>query len=394
RTNHESLQYLRAQPHLNLRQIRWLDFLESDFHYTVTYKNGASNIADALTRPTAQIYAILLAQTSPLLTRLFTHGYQADPFFTGGKSQQFAAANGVYYVKAGIDRIWVPGFTLLRELLLQETHEGVTSGHLGVEKTRQQLQRYYYWPEMLTDGQRHVGSCPTCQLMKSSRQRPLGQLQPILPPKRAWQQVTMDFITGACPALCQRPTPALVLPCPTLCPAPPASAFPVLCQRPVPALVLPCPTRCPVPLASACPALCQRPAPALAHPALALPCAARERLPCALSATRTSTSPPLPSILRAALSCSLRNALPCPCTLATAACATAATCAATAAACAAAGACAAAAACAAVATCVATAAAAQLLLSLVLLRLLLLLPPALLHLLRCCFCSAAAAAAA
>ncbi|CAI7869631.1 unnamed protein product [Closterium sp. NIES-54] len=32
--------------------------------------------------------------------------------------------------------------------------------------------------------------------MKSSRQRPAGQLQPIPPRERAWQQVTMDFVTG------------------------------------------------------------------------------------------------------------------------------------------------------------------------------------------------------
>ncbi|CAI7834224.1 unnamed protein product [Closterium sp. NIES-54] len=142
RTYHKSLQYLRAQPQLNPRQIRWLDFLESNFHYTVTYKKGASNIADALTRPTAQIHAILLAQTSPLITRLFTHGYQTDPFFTGGNSQQLATAKGVYYVKNGTDQIWVPGYTLLRELLLQEAHDRVNSCHFRVEKTRQKLQRY------------------------------------------------------------------------------------------------------------------------------------------------------------------------------------------------------------------------------------------------------------
>ncbi|CAI7900671.1 unnamed protein product [Closterium sp. NIES-54] len=32
--------------------------------------------------------------------------------------------------------------------------------------------------------------------MKSSWKRPAGQLQPIPPPERAWQQVTMDFVTG------------------------------------------------------------------------------------------------------------------------------------------------------------------------------------------------------
>ncbi|CAI7923551.1 unnamed protein product [Closterium sp. NIES-53] len=81
-------------------------------------------------------------------------------------------------------------------LLLQEAHDGVTSGHFRVEKTRQQLQRCYYWPVMLTDVQRHVASCPTYHLMKSSRKRSAGQLQPIPPPERAWQQVTMDFVTG------------------------------------------------------------------------------------------------------------------------------------------------------------------------------------------------------
>ncbi|CAI7878826.1 unnamed protein product [Closterium sp. NIES-53] len=35
-TINKSLQYLRAQPHLNPRQIRCLDYLESNFHYTVT----------------------------------------------------------------------------------------------------------------------------------------------------------------------------------------------------------------------------------------------------------------------------------------------------------------------------------------------------------------------
>ncbi|GJP76783.1 hypothetical protein CLOP_g7243 [Closterium sp. NIES-67] len=59
RTDHKSLQYLRAQPNLNPRQIRWLDFLESNFHCTITYKRGANNIADALTRPSAHLASII-----------------------------------------------------------------------------------------------------------------------------------------------------------------------------------------------------------------------------------------------------------------------------------------------------------------------------------------------
>ncbi|CAI7752835.1 unnamed protein product [Closterium sp. NIES-54] len=52
RTDHKSLQYLRAQPNLNPRQIRWLEYMESHFTYRITYKKGANNIDDALTRPT------------------------------------------------------------------------------------------------------------------------------------------------------------------------------------------------------------------------------------------------------------------------------------------------------------------------------------------------------
>ncbi|GJP54163.1 hypothetical protein CLOM_g13263 [Closterium sp. NIES-68] len=82
RTDHKSLQFIRAQPILNPQQSRWLDYLESNFHYRVTYKLGVSNIADALTRPSVHTAAVLITQANPLLTGLFTHGYSTDPFFT------------------------------------------------------------------------------------------------------------------------------------------------------------------------------------------------------------------------------------------------------------------------------------------------------------------------
>ncbi|CAI7735878.1 unnamed protein product [Closterium sp. NIES-54] len=60
---------------------------------------------------------------------------------------------------------------------------------------------------MLTGVQRHVASSPTCQLMKSSRKWLAGQLQPIPPPERAWQQVMMDFVTGLPAGATVRRTP-------------------------------------------------------------------------------------------------------------------------------------------------------------------------------------------
>ncbi|CAI7785805.1 unnamed protein product [Closterium sp. NIES-53] len=148
RLDHKSLQYLRSQPTLNPRQIRWLDYLESNFNYTVTYKKGANNIVDALTRPSMQTAVVLVARTKPILTRLFTHSYTTNRYQP------------------------------LRELLTQEVHDS------------------NLLTDMLTDVQRYVTTCPTCQAMKSSRQRPAGLMQPLEPPERPWQQVTMDFVMG------------------------------------------------------------------------------------------------------------------------------------------------------------------------------------------------------
>ncbi|CAI7870475.1 unnamed protein product [Closterium sp. NIES-53] len=196
RTDHKSLQYLRAQPNLNPRQIRWIDYMESHFIYRITYKKGANNIDDALTRPTVQSAAVLITHSNPLLTGLFTHGYTTDPFFTTGNHQQATMQKGDYYLKAGTDRVWVPAYRLLRELLIQEVHDSNFSGHFGVDKTQKLLHRQYYWPDSSNDVQRYVSSCRVCQAMKSTRQRPAGLLQPLEPPERPWQQVTMDFVTG------------------------------------------------------------------------------------------------------------------------------------------------------------------------------------------------------
>ncbi|GJP55497.1 hypothetical protein CLOM_g14448 [Closterium sp. NIES-68] len=101
-----------------------------------------------------------------------------------------------YYLKSGTNRIWVPTYRTLRELLIQEAHESNFWGHYGIDKTAKLLSRNYYKPELPTDVQLYVTSCATCQCMKPSRLRHAGSLQPLEPPNRPWQQVTKDFVTG------------------------------------------------------------------------------------------------------------------------------------------------------------------------------------------------------
>ncbi|GJP31979.1 hypothetical protein CLOM_g16531 [Closterium sp. NIES-68] len=56
-TDHCSLKYLKTQPNLSRRQVQWINFLETHFHYDIVYKPGHKNKADALSRP-AHVAAI------------------------------------------------------------------------------------------------------------------------------------------------------------------------------------------------------------------------------------------------------------------------------------------------------------------------------------------------
>ncbi|GJP31517.1 hypothetical protein CLOM_g12607 [Closterium sp. NIES-68] len=76
-TDHCSLKYLKTQPSLSRQQVRWIDFLETHFHYDIVYKPGHKNIADVLSRP-AHVAAIQIEGMNPL-KGLFTHGYTIDP---------------------------------------------------------------------------------------------------------------------------------------------------------------------------------------------------------------------------------------------------------------------------------------------------------------------------
>ncbi|GJP63604.1 hypothetical protein CLOP_g20677 [Closterium sp. NIES-67] len=165
-TDHCSLKYLKTQPNLSRRQVRWIDFLETHFHYDIVYKPGHKNKADALSRP-AHVAAI-----------------QWD--------------SDIAYRK-GSTKIWVPNYPPLRQLLLEEYHDVLYAGHFGSNKTLTGIAKHYYWPHMADDVQKFVTSCDTCQRMKSSKQKKAGLLQPLPVPEQPWHVVSLDFITGLPP---------------------------------------------------------------------------------------------------------------------------------------------------------------------------------------------------
>ncbi|GJP47589.1 hypothetical protein CLOM_g6771 [Closterium sp. NIES-68] len=197
-TDHCSLKYLKTQPNLSRRQVRWIDFLETHFHYDIVYKPGHKNKADALSRP-AHVAAIQIEGMNPLLKGLFTHGYAIDPEIPLAEKRHLLQWDSDIAYRKGSTKIWVPNYPPLRQLLLEEYHDVLYAGHFGSNKTLTGIAKHYYWPHMADDVQKFVTSCDTCQRMKSSKQKKAGLLQPLPVPEQPWQVVSLDFITGLPP---------------------------------------------------------------------------------------------------------------------------------------------------------------------------------------------------
>ncbi|CAI7829215.1 unnamed protein product [Closterium sp. NIES-54] len=197
-TDHCSLEYLKTQPTLSRRQVRWIDFLETHFDYDIVYKPGHKNKADALSRP-GHVAAIQIEGMNPLLKGLFTHGYTIDPEIPLAENKKLLQWDHDVALRKGSTKIWVPNYPPLRQLLLEEFHDMLYAGHFGSNKTLAGIAKVYYWPHMANDVQNFVTSCDTCQRMKSSKQKKAGLHQPLPVPEQPWQVVSLDFITGLPP---------------------------------------------------------------------------------------------------------------------------------------------------------------------------------------------------
>ena len=79
--------------------------------------------------------------------------------------------------------------------LLRMYHQSASTCHPGRERTYLRLRRYFYWPKLAKSVKSFVKSCDTCQRCKGDSPRP-NPLQALPLPKRPWEDLSMDFITG------------------------------------------------------------------------------------------------------------------------------------------------------------------------------------------------------
>ena len=84
--------------------------------------------------------------------------------------------------------------SLIHELLYLY-HDDQFSGHWGIEKTKELLERKFYWRGLAKDVREYVSTCQICQNIAIPRHKPYGMLQSLPIPQGPWQEVSLDFIT-------------------------------------------------------------------------------------------------------------------------------------------------------------------------------------------------------
>ncbi len=174
-TNHTNLQYYRHPQKINRRVARYIGFLE-DFNYQLKHIPRAKNHANALLRRpdyddgmadndqvTAlpnTVFAQVLATTT-LDKKIHSHQWAAQG--------QLEAWQKQYKLTWENDGGWHKGEALVvignkedKKALLENYHNSLMVGHLGVAKTYAVLRWDYWWPRMHGFIQEYVRGCGRC----------------------------------------------------------------------------------------------------------------------------------------------------------------------------------------------------------------------------------------
>jgi hypothetical protein len=220
-TDHKSLVHFDTQPKLSERQARWNEFMaEFGNDIVIEYQEGKKNIvADALSRRSdhqidcsdnndVQLELTSIISINTTITQQIQNGYQSDDLCkqilsgnvsalkkhvnSRSSSKRFNIKNGLIYYD--IKRVYIPDLLSLKTTIISEHHDNRISGHIGYQKTYDNITRNYYWPNMYIDIKLYVRSCLVCQRTKAENRKPAGLLKPLPIPTRRWQCVTMDFI--------------------------------------------------------------------------------------------------------------------------------------------------------------------------------------------------------
>ncbi|GJY80338.1 putative reverse transcriptase domain-containing protein [Tanacetum coccineum] len=190
---------------LNLRQRRWIELLY-DYDCEIRYHPRKENVvADALSRKKRdkplRVRALMMIVHNDLPNQI----REAQEEAIKGKNVKIENLGRLIKpifefrpdgTRCFGNRVWLPRYCGLRDLVIHESHKSKYSIHPGSDKMYQDLKPLYWWPNMKADIATYVSKCLTCVKVKAEHQKLSGLLQQPKIPIWKWERITMDFVSG------------------------------------------------------------------------------------------------------------------------------------------------------------------------------------------------------
>src|SRR6202040_509779 len=172
--------------------------------------NGkASNDADELGKDPTIIESLShgpelrlhVEKTADFIEKVKT-GYRHDRLFSKlvteiSRHSAFSLRDGLLYTtnRGGHEVLCIPRVVnkdySLTAIVIDQAH--TILGHFGPQKTADYVRRWYWWPRIGPETDKYCDTC-TCQVSKTSTQRPIGLLHSLPIPNQPWSSIGMDFI--------------------------------------------------------------------------------------------------------------------------------------------------------------------------------------------------------
>ncbi|GKA79212.1 putative reverse transcriptase domain-containing protein [Tanacetum coccineum] len=153
-----------------MRQRRWIELL-SDYDCVIRYHPGKANVvADALSRKdkeSIRVHDLVMTVHNNLPEQIQNAQVEAckeenigAEGFRGEREPFKVRSNGTKCLK---ERIWLPLFGGLRDLIMLESHKLKYSIHPGSDKMYHDLKKLYWWPNMKADIATYVRTIETVE---------------------------------------------------------------------------------------------------------------------------------------------------------------------------------------------------------------------------------------
>ncbi|KAJ8455679.1 hypothetical protein ONZ45_g18876 [Pleurotus djamor] len=229
-TDHKNLEYFTKAQKLNRRQARWSLYL-SRFDFTLRHRPGRSmGKPDALSRradhddgknDNRDLVLLKPAYFAVRATGVTLEGEETavlEDIRRGIRDRRYEDAvakaaeqlkrsrtgtpqtlkSAEWQLSEGLllycGKVYVPDAKDLRRRIVEQHHDTKVAGHAGRFKTLELVSWSYWWPNM----SRYIGTytrhCDTCQRMKTRRQPPMGELNPLEVANGQWDRISVDFI--------------------------------------------------------------------------------------------------------------------------------------------------------------------------------------------------------